>query len=169
MYIISSTLEGQVDGSIALFMRATDFNYLSQVMRPVLSLYFYANSDDDLEELEHNKPDWMQKSPEDCVNDSVYKKQMLDVFAEMGNVLLGQYTKSIFKIYGLHTQHSVPLLIRDPQQVMTRQLLFASGEKSRFHIVIENEIIMDDKPINLWCLISPTTASFASIQNGVCE
>lgn len=169
MYIISSTLEGQVDGSIALFMRATDFNYLSQVMRPVLSLYFYANSDDDLEELEHNKPDWMQKSPEDCVNDSVYKKQMLDVFAEMGNVLLGQYTKSIFKIYGLNTQHSVPLLIRDPQQVMTRQLLFASGEKSRFHIVIENEIIMDDKPINLWCLISPTTASFASIQNGGCE
>lgn len=167
LYIISSTLVGQIDGSIALFMRASDFKYLSQVMRPILSLFFYANSEDDIEELEHRKPGWMQKSPEECLKDTAYKKQMMDVFAEMGNVLLGQYTKSIFKIYGLNTQHSVPLVIEDPQQVMTRQLLFASGEKSRFHIVIENEIIMDDKPINLWCLISPTAESFSSIIHGV--
>lgn len=167
LYIISSTLHGEVNGTIALFMRASDFKYLSEIMRPVLSLYFYVNSDDDLQELDHHQPDWMTKDAEDCMNDIAFKEQMMDVFAEMGNVLLGQYTRSIFKIYGLKTQHSVPRVIKDPRQEATRQLLFSSAEKTKFHIVIENEIIMDDKPINLWCLITPTPKSFMSILNVV--
>jgi chemotaxis protein CheY-P-specific phosphatase CheC len=167
LYIISSTLDGEVDGSIALFMRASDFKYLSEVMRPLLSLCFYANSDADLTALDHQKPDWMQKDDEDCVNDECYKKQMMDVFAEMGNVLLGQYTRSISNIYGLNAQHSVPLLTEDPQQLMTRKLLFSSGDKARFRIVIENEMILDDKPVMLWCLISPTADSFTQFLHGV--
>ena len=148
-------------------MRHSDFQYLSEILRPVLSLHFYADSDSDLTVLDHHQPDWMQKNAEDCAEDETYKEQMMDVFAEMGNVLVGQYTKSIFKIYGLNTQHSLPLVTKDPQQELTRQLLFSSRLDSIFHIVIENEIFLENKPIKLWCLISPTADSFTDILDGV--
>ena len=50
-YVISSSLTGEVNGNIALFMHESDFKYFRKMMRPVLSLLFLSDSDLDLAEL----------------------------------------------------------------------------------------------------------------------
>lgn len=163
LYIISSALAGEVSGSIVLLLRDTDFKELSEVMKPVLSLLFLSAPDTDLGALDRKNPAGGGKNREGLLGDSAYRELMMDSLTEMGNVLIGLYAKSIHKICGLSTHHSLPLIMKDPHQTVIRQILYSPSERDRFHVVIENELYLEDKTIKLWCLISPTRDSFSDI------
>lgn len=167
LYIISSSLTGEINGSIVMLLRLADFNYLSEMMKPVLSLLFLSSSDTDLTVLEHQRPEWMQNDDVEPLDDLAYHDQMMDVLAEMGNILMGQYTRGIFKICGLNTSHSVPLVMKDPLQATIRQVLTSSGKEGGMQLVIENELFLKNKPLKLWCLIAPSKDSFKEILKGI--
>ena len=59
-YTFSSSLLGEVQGTIQLMMRSIDFDYMGELMQPVLSLLFLSDPDTDLETLNSKRPDWME-------------------------------------------------------------------------------------------------------------
>ena len=163
LFIVSSDMMGDMQGRLLLVMRSDDFDYLSEVMRPVLSLLFLSNPDTGLAELDDQKPDWMQEDGAEPGDDVVFQEQMMDTLAELGNVLFGLYTKAISKICDLNTHHTVPEPLKVPGQQAMKQVLSSSQMPDQLHLVIENEFVVVDRPIKLWCLISPTRASLEDI------
>ena len=167
LYIVSSAMEGDMQGSILLLMRSGDFKYLGEVMRPVLSLLYLSSPDADLATLDSQKPDWAQDNDARHAADEAFDEQMMDMLAEMGNVLFGLYAKAMYRICNLDTHHSVPEVLRDPEQ-QTIQLVLSSTEVAdQLNLVIENEFVVMDRAIKLWCLISPTQRSFQNILNKI--
>ena len=166
-YVISSSLTGEVNGNIALFMHETDFKYFRKMMQPVLSLLFLSDSDLDLVELGSQMPDLTQNDNAGRASDTAYHAQMMDALAEMGNVLIGLYTKDIYKMCGLNTHHSVPEVMESIDQDIFQQVLLSLGEGDRSLIVIDNEIYLESRPVKLWCLISPARDSFRKILSGL--
>lgn len=168
LYIISSDLLGEVNGNIVLFLRADDFNYLSEVMKPAMSVLFMANPDENLAAADSQKPYWLQNHVTAYMDEDIYREHMMDTLAEMGNILIGLYSKSIYKICELNSHHSVPLVMKeDPEQETLRAILSASDEQEQQHLVIENEFYLNEEPITLWCLFSPTSESFRDMLNGI--
>lgn len=165
LYVISSALVGEVNGSIVLFLQAGDFKYLSEMMRPVLSLLSLTG--DELKQADSENQAGVKSDTAGLADSASYREQMLDALAEMGNILIGLYTKSIYKTCGLNTHHSVPLVMRDPHQTTIRRILYSSGERERQHIVVENELFLQGNPIKLWCLISPSPNSFRDILSSI--
>ncbi len=160
LYIVSSVMEGDMQGSILLLMRSDDFKYLGEVVRPVLSLLYLSSPDIDLATLDTQKPDWTQDDDTRHTTDEAFHAQMMDLLAEMGNVLFGLYTKAMYKICNLNTHHSVPEALRDPDQQTLQPILSSTEEAEQLHLVIENEFVVKDRTIKLWCLISPNQGSF---------
>lgn len=142
LYVISSEMVGELQGSLHLLMRSSDYKTLGEVMKPILKLLFLSNP-------------------------AAFHEQMMDALTEMGNLLFGVYTSAIYMIYGLHTYHSVPkfLIVTDQQYV--QQILSSPELLDKQHLVIENEFSALHKPIKLWCLISPTQKSFQEILNRI--
>lgn len=163
LYVVSSDMVGEMQGSLLLVMRSDDFEQLSEMMRPVLSLLFLSDPDADLAVLDSQKPDWMQDKGPEQTDDAAYQAQMMDTLAELGNVLFGLYSKAIFRICALNSHHSVPEALRDPDQEAIKQVLSSSQMSDQLHLVIENEFVVMEKPIKLWSLISPTRASLEDI------
>lgn len=164
LYAVSSKLVGEMQGKALLLMRSEDFRSLGEVMKPVLSLLFLSDSDADLEALESQKPEWMRKENADLIEDEAFHTCMMDTLEELANVLIGLYTKALFKICRLNTHHSVPKASRDANQRPIQQFLNSPPAASgRLHLVIENEFVIMNKPIMLWCVISPTRKSFQQL------
>ena len=160
MHIISSALTGDIDGGIVLFITTNDFEYLSDVMKPVMSLLFMPRPGSDTSVSDNDDPDSMQDQITGYMDDARYREHMLDALGEMGNVLIGLYTQSIYKTYRLNSHHSVPLVMKDPRQKTIQRILYSMGEREKQHVVIENEFFLEDGAIKIWCLISPSEASF---------
>ncbi len=167
LYIVSSVMEGDMQGSILLLLRSGDFKYLGEVVRPVLSLIYLSSPDIDLATLDSQKPDWTQDDDTRNTTDEAFHEQMMDLLAEMGNVLFGLYTIAMYKICNLNTHHSVPEALRDPDQQALQQVLSSTEEADQLHLVIENEFVVMDRTIKLWCLISPTQGSFQDMLNKI--
>jgi len=167
LYVVSTSLAGGIEAGIVYLMRSDDFAYLGKVMKPVLTLMFMPDPDTDPQNLESKRPKWMQDGNNGHLTDAAFRSQMLDALAEMGNVLTGLYSKSIFKICNLNTHHSVPLVMKDPYQKAIQRVLFASEASSQHHIAIENEFFLNEIPIKLWCLITPTWESFRDMLKGI--
>lgn len=167
LYVISSEMVGELQGSLHLLMRSSDYKTLGEVMKPILKLLFLSNPDADLVTLESQKPDWMQDIDKPHTDDAAFHEQMMDALTEMGNLLFGVYTSAIYMNYDLHTYHSVPkfLIVTDQQYV--QQILSSPELLDKQHLVIENEFSALHKPIKLWCLISPTQKSFQEILNRI--
>lgn len=163
LYTVSSALVGDIQGSILLLMRSNDFKYLGEAMRPVLSLLYLSRSDADLATLEDQKMDWMQDNGTGHTEDTAFHEQMMDTLTEMGNVLIGLYSKAIYKISDLNIDHSIPYALKDTKQQVVQRVLSSSELSDQPYVVIENEFIVTDRPIKLWCLISPTQDSFQDI------
>ncbi len=163
LYVVSSSLVGDLQGSMLLLMRSDDFKYLGEMMRPILSLLFLSAPDADLSELDSRKPDWMQDNDTGSSGDTAFDEQMMDTLAEMGNVLFGLYTKAMCNICALNSHHSVPEASRDPEQRAIQKLLSSSEGKRQLRMIIENEFVMTGRPIKIWCLISPEQKSFQEI------
>ena len=167
VYTVSSDIEGDMQGSVLMLMRAGDFNHLGEVMRPILGLMFLSSPDVDLAELDKQKPGWMQDPSAEGADIDAYKDQMMDTFTEMGNLIIGLYSKGIYKICDVNTHHTVPKATKDSEQEIIHRLLSSPGASDRFHLVIENEFMVMEKPIKIWCLISPTEKSFQHILDGI--
>ncbi|MFT5139883.1 MAG: chemotaxis protein CheY-P-specific phosphatase CheC [Lysobacterales bacterium] len=163
LYTVSSAMLGEIQGSMLLLLRAGDFQYLGEIMRPVLNLLFLSDDSTELARLENEKPGWMQDGDLCTEDEAVFRAQMMDMLAEMGNVLIGLYTKAIYDIYALNTHHSVPLAFQDDEQETIRKFLAADQPDGQMHLVIENEFTIMDQSIKLWCLISPSGESFRNI------
>ena len=166
LYIVSSAMAGDMQGSLVLLMRSSDFKYLGEVMRPVLSLLFLSNPDADLATLDNLKPSWMQNDDMPHASDEAFHEQMMDMLTEMGNVFIGLYTQAFYKLCALNTHHSVPEALLDTDQLAIQQVL-SSAAPDQLHLLIENELFVDSKPIKQWCLISPTQKSFQRILNRI--
>lgn len=167
LYVVSSSLVGDLQAKILLLMRLVDFEYLSEVMRPVLSLLFLCSPDSDLEELNRQMLECVQDNDTRDNGEIVFHEQMMDTLVEMGNVLIGLYSKAIQNIYHLNTSHSLPFVLRDPDQRLIQRVMSSSKATDQFYLVIENEFVVMDRPIKLWCLISPTKESFQDILEGI--
>ena len=167
VYIISSEMTGELQGGLHLLMRSSDFENLGEVMKPILKLLFLSSPDADLATLESQKLDWMKDNDKSCTDDPAFHEQMIDVLTEMGNILFGIYTSAIYAVYDLHTNHSVPAAFRDTDRHHTQQVLSSPELLDAQHLVIENEFSVLEKPIKLWCLVSPTQKSFQEILNRI--
>ena len=163
LYVVSSSLVGDMQAKILLLMRLVDFEYLSEVMRPVLSLLFLCSPDSDLEQLNRQMLECVQDNDTRDSDEIVFHEQMMDTLVEMGNVLIGLYSKAIQNIYHLNTSHSLPFVLRDPDQRLIQRVMSSSEATDQSYLVIENEFVVMDRPIKLWCLISPTKESFQDI------
>lgn len=161
LYTVSSALVGDLEGSILLLMRARDFERLGEVMRPILSLLFLSSPEADLATLDTKKQSWM--ADEGNSNDSAFHQQMLDTLAELGNVLIGLYSKTIYRICKMNSDHSIPHALRDQDQQLIQRVLSSSDTPDQPYLVIENEFVVADRTIKLWCLISPTHDSFQGL------
>ncbi len=167
LYSISSQMAGELQGSLHLLMRSSDFKSLGEVMKPLLKLLFLSSTDADLATLENQKPDWMQDDDKPHKDESAFYEQMMDVLTEMGNLLFGVYTRAIYMIYDLHTYQYFIESLRDPDQQPIQQILSSSELSAQQHIIIENEFNVLGNPIKFWCLISPTQKSFQDILNRI--
>ena len=163
LYTVSSALVGDLQGSILLLMRSSDFIRLGEVMRPILSLLFLSSPNTDLATLDREKQSWMHDNDYGHSNDSAFQDQMLDTLAELGNVLIGLYSKAIYRICKMNSDHSVPFALRDTGQKLMQSVLSSSEVPDQPYLVIENEFVVMGKNIKLWCLISPTRDSFKDI------
>jgi chemotaxis protein CheY-P-specific phosphatase CheC len=167
LYVISSEMTGELQGGLHLLMRSSDFKNLGEVMKPILKLLFLSSSDTDLATLESQKPDWMKNNDKSHTDDPAFHEQMIDVLTEMGNILFGIYTSAIYTVYDLHTNHSVPEAFRDTDLTRIQQVLASPELLDVQHLVIQNEFRVLEKPIKLWCLVSPTQKSFQEILNRI--
>ncbi len=167
LYIVSSALLGDVTGSAFLLMRADDFNHLSVVMKPVMSNLYPSGSGQDSSASVSEALEAAEDQESGQLDETIYRGQMMDALAEMGNILIGLNTKSIHRMCGLNSRHSVPLVMLDSSQRTTQSILSVAGGLTQLHMAIENEFFLNDKPIKLWCLISPTKDSFRKMLNGL--
>ena len=167
LYTVSSAMVGDMQGSVLLLMRSSDFNHLGKAMRPVLSLLFLSSTDVDLKLLDSQQPAWMNSNNVMLAEDTDYHAQMMDMLSEMANIFIGLYAKAIYRISDLNTHYSVPEALKDPGQQAIQKILSSSEASEQLHLVIQNEFFVMDKPIKLWCLISPTEESFQDILNRI--
>ncbi len=167
LYVISSGMTGELQGGLHLLMRPSDFKNLGEVMKPTLEFLFLSNVDANLGTLESQKPNWMQEHNESSTDDSAFPEQLMDALTEMGNSLFGIYTNAFYKTYDLYTHHSSIKTFRVTDQKSIQQVLLSPGMMNKQHFVVENELIVSDHHIKLWCLISPTQKSFQEILNRI--
>jgi chemotaxis protein CheY-P-specific phosphatase CheC len=163
LYTVSSALAGELTGSVLLIMRSMDFKRLGEVMKPILSLLYLSSPDADLATLDNQKQDWMHDSDDENKDESEFHEHMLDLLAELGNVLIGLYSKSIYNICKVNSDHSIPYALRDTNQQLVQRVLASADEPDQPYLVIENEFVVMGKSIKLWCLISPTKDSFEGL------
>ncbi len=167
LYVVTSSIVGDMQGRILLLMRSIDFDCLSEVMQPVLSLLFLSSPDDDLETLDGQVLDWIEDHGTVQAGPVPYREQMFDTLAEMGNVVIGLYSKAIYNLCNLNTHHLVPHVMKDPQQKIIQRVLSSAGDSAQTFLVIENEFVVMARSIKLWCLISPTEQSFQDMLDAI--
>lgn len=163
LYTVSSAMLGDMQGKILLLLRPSDFKYLSKAMRPVLDLLFLSGTDTDLTALDNQHKDCTQDNDAGSIGEADFDEQMIDTLSEMANIIIGLYTKAIYKICDLNTHYSVPKVLKDIDQQAIRQVLSSSEVSGQQHLVIQNEFFVMDRSIKLWLVISPTQKSFQKI------
>jgi hypothetical protein len=163
LYVVSSEMAGELHGSIHLVLRAADFDYLGQVVKPHLELSHLSGGGADLSSLERQKPAWMLDNAGQQKARQAFHQLMVDKVTEMANVLFNVYFEAIYMIYDLHTYHSLSKSLADSAQHTIDQVLQAEQQPDLRHLVIENDFVVIGTPIRFWCLISPSAESFQEI------
>jgi len=163
LYVISSELEGELNGSLHLLMRAIDYTHLVDVLEPTLRLLLLSSPDDSLVRPRNQKPDGVHDFDKSITSDSAFNDQMESALIEVGNLLFGNYTNAIYSTYDLYTHHSSPVSRLDTDHQTIQQILSEPKLLDRQHFLIRNEFSILDKLIKIWCLISPSRKSFQEI------
>lgn len=167
LFIISSKMTGEMQGSMRLLMRATDFNNLGEALKPTLKLLFLSSPDADLSVLDDQMPDWMEDVDQLCSDDDVFLEQLMDTSKEFANVLFGVYTSAIYRVFDLHTHHSLPEFSKATSQQSIQDIFSSRDPPDKQHLLIENNFSVLQNQFNLWLLISPSKKSLQVILNRV--
>ena len=160
LVVISSNMTGEMQGSLKLVMPSSDFKDLGEALKPTLKLIFLSNPDADLSTLEDQTPHWMEDDKQSDSDDFAFLEQMIDTSTELGNVLFGIYTDAIYRVYDLHTRHSLPEFAIASDQQFIGDVLSSSALLDKQHLMIENNFSLLNGHFGLWCLISPSKESF---------
>jgi chemotaxis protein CheY-P-specific phosphatase CheC len=167
LYTVSSALDGELQGRILLLMRVSDFESLGQAMKPLLSLMYLSDPNADLATLDSQKDQWMEGLGDGPNADAEFHNHMMDALAELGNVLIGLYSKAIYRICRMNSDHSIPYALKDKKQKVIRQVISSAEDPDQPYLVIENEFVIQGRNVNLWCVISPTQESFAGLMKRI--
>lgn len=167
LFIISSKMTGEMQGSLSLLMRATDFKNLGEVLKPGLKLLFLSSPDADLSTLDDQTPDWMEEDDQPDQDYGVFLEQMIDTSKEFGNVLFGVYTSAIYSVFDLHTRHCLPEFSKITSQQPIHEVLSSRKLLNRQHLLIENSFSVSQNQFHLWLLVSPTKKSLQVMLNRV--
>lgn len=163
VFAISSKLTGEMRGSLTLLLNATDYKQLGEILKPTLRRLFLSNPDADLSIPENHLPEWMEEVEESTSDDSISFEQMMDASKELGNVIFGIYTDAIYRVFDLHTRHSMPEFSGNTNQQNIHEVLASQKLLDKRHFVIENEFTVLHRHFGLWCLISPSKKSLQVI------
>lgn len=167
LFIISSKMTGEMQGSLSLLMRATDFKNLNEVLKPTLKLLFLSSPDADLSLLGDQMPEWMEDDDQPSSDDYIYLEQMMDMSKEFANVLFGVYTSAIYSVFDLHTHHSLPEFSKITSQQSINDFFSSRDLRDKQHLLIENNFSVLQNQLNLWLLISPSKKSLQVMLNRV--
>ena len=159
LFIISSEMTGEMQGSLKLLMCSKGFASLGKSLKSTLKLLFLSSPDADLSTLEDQIPEWMEEGQHPDSDDPVFLKLMTDTSTELGNILFGIYTDAIYSVFDLHTHHSLPVFSRDTQQQYIQGMLSSPDLLNKQHLVIQNDFTISGENFGLWCLISPAKKS----------
>ena len=159
LFAISSEMTGEMQGSLSLLMSSQDFASLGEVLKPTLELLFLSDPDTDLISLKDQSPDWMIKGKQLDPDDAVFRKVMIDTSTELGNVLFGIYSDTIYEVFDLHTHHSLPEFSTGTSDHYIQKVYSSPEPMSEQHFLIQNDFTISQKHFTLWCLISPSKKS----------
>ena len=165
--IVSSDLHGQLQGSVRLLIRSTDLDHLANLLRPLLSLLFLSCPGTDLKTLDSSKPRWMDDQETAPMSDAGFLVQMQDLLTEMGNVVIGLYSKSILELSALSTYHSQPQVIWDTAPGTLRGMLSPAGSDDDPQVVVDNQFQIGGRSIRMWCVISLMSEAFSELLCGI--
>lgn len=167
LYTVSSDLQGELEGSVQVLMRSTDIDHLAELLRPLLSLLFLSCPNTDLETLDTAKPGWLDDQITAPMKDAEFRAQMLDMLTEMGNVLIGLYSRAMFELSTLSAHHSMPLVDWHANPGTLMELLGRNGTPEQLCLVIDNQFLIAGHPIHMWCVISLSPGSFRNLLQGI--
>jgi len=167
LFVISSEMTGEMHGRLKLLMSKNDFTSLGEALKPTLKLLFLSSPDADLSTLEDQTPKWMEEGRRPDPDDSVFLNLMMDTSTELGNILFGIYTDTIYEVFDLHTHHSLPEFSRDNDHQYIQEVLSSPGPKSKQHMLIQNDFTILENHFALWCLISPSKKSLQTMLDRV--
>jgi hypothetical protein len=161
VYTVSSDMLGDLTGRAELLMREGDFHAFQEIVKPVLGLMFLSDAATNLEALETNKPSWLRDSEDTQGIDPEFQSMVLDMLAEIGNILIGLYSKALYRTFGISMHHSVPKARREAGPRAMKRI--HSEQSTHVHLVIENTFQIMQRSLMMWCVISPTHESFREI------
>ncbi len=157
LYTAKCSLEGEIEGRVLVLMRAEDFDYLGRLLRPVLESYFGAGRGNGSANAAgtDNAP-----VPIAAGKHAETSAQMMELLAELGNILCGVYSRAIYEVCALNSHHGLPGAAMDRQQHVLQRLFGQPSAGLQPLLVLENEYFVLDNPVRFWGLIAPAKASF---------
>jgi hypothetical protein len=167
LYTVSSELMGALRGQVQLLVHSSDLYYLGELLKPVLSLLFLSRPETDLKTLDSQKPGWMADQDTPAMEDAEFHAQMMDVLAEMGNVLIGLYSRSIYEMSALRTQHALPRIEQTTLISTVQGILDRDGIHDQPRLIIDHLFLIAGVPFHLWCVISLVPESFEDLLRGI--
>lgn len=163
LYAVASEFLGDLRGMAHILVNTNDLDHLAEMLRPVMELMFLSRPEADLSVLDQRRPRWMDDADLPPMEDPEFQAQMMDALAEMGNVLVGVYSRSIYEMSARRTMHSLPRVTRHNDR---QAICFTLEEACPAHqqrLVIDNQFVIGGRLIHLWCVISLQPESFANL------
>ncbi len=124
------------------------------MLKPVMGLMFLCNPEADLSTLDQRRPRWMEEPELPPMEDPEFQAQMLDALAEMGNVLVGVYSRVMYEMCARRTMHSLPQVTRNSDCDAVCLALEEVCPPEQHRLVIDNQFVIGGRLIHLWCVIS---------------
>lgn len=167
LYTISSDLAGDLQGRVCLLVQSAHVQHLADLMMPVLTLLFLSDADADLQTLERSKPGWMGEAGGPAMQDAEFQAQMTDLLGELGNVLIGSYTRTLFEWSALATRHSLPRVGGNVAWKDVLILLDHCSVQRHPGLIIQHHLQIGGRPVSLWCVISLVPDSLGNLLSAI--
>lgn len=158
-YTISSELNGDLAGRAMLLLDESDVEHLAGELMPVLSLMFLSDPGVDLTGPEHSRPAWLD-DPAEALRDEEFRAQVMDALAELCNVVVGVYTRSIFEVSTQRVTHGLPVVGQDCDSQRVDRLLTIGATDEPTLMMIDNQILIANRFLRMWCVIVLDAESF---------
>jgi len=91
----------------------------------------------------------------------------LSVIAEIGNIVAGVYLTAVHDFCKLNIYHTVPTVATDMVQALLDESLVRLSRQVQHIIVIENEFMVEEKPIKTFLVMIPSVESVNILVNSI--